>query len=455
MGLSHTYQNSNVSSEDVTCIELLDETSVVDQENLYCIKSSTVCTSQTSGIYTMASSQVTEIDEIDNSLETFRERSNSIQSNSSYSFHGDGSDPTDGHHQTFLSAQELSDLIVDQENNRQLQKSLNMKTLNTALKNLPPPPPYPRKSPPPYPKELLTNKKAPLVSARHAPPPPPPTPPPLPTQPSSTTTGHFVSQLRKSEMEQYQQQLNSDTDFVYFPAKEPSISKQEYIDAKKGSQQMLAAALASSYRRASNDFNTKYASTHNLLLDKSLSLVKNDQLANFEEGITRTKSDDNILNSLHDRNRLIRAPYISTKNVIDFRTLREKSKNLDLPLISALCNDRNLIKQTKAFIISKQPTVTTTSVRTTVTSSVKVNDSNTELKKLSNRHSKNKYSVNANMVQVQNGNLKIAGKKMTTGHHRNPADKLPEIPRAAPNTYVITDSRVRNNKQILRSSPVT
>lgn len=34
---------------------------------------------------------------------------------------------------------------------------------------------------------------------------------------------------------------------------------------------------------------------------------------------------------------------------LDIKTLREKSKNLDLPLIAALCNDRSLLKQTKAF----------------------------------------------------------------------------------------------------------
>ncbi|XP_046387565.1 protein expanded [Ischnura elegans] len=36
--------------------------------------------------------------------------------------------------------------------------------------------------------------------------------------------------------------------------------------------------------------------------------------------------------------------------MLDIRTLREKSKNLDLPLISALCNDRSLLKQTNAFV---------------------------------------------------------------------------------------------------------
>lgn len=41
--------------------------------------------------------------------------------------------------------------------------------------------------------------------------------------------------------------------------------------------------------------------------------------------------------------------------MLDIKTLREKSRNLDLPLISALCNDRYLLKQTKAFVMPKHP----------------------------------------------------------------------------------------------------
>lgn len=40
---------------------------------------------------------------------------------------------------------------------------------------------------------------------------------------------------------------------------------------------------------------------------------------------------------------------------IDINVLRERSKHMDLPLISALCNDRSLLKQTKAFVMPKHP----------------------------------------------------------------------------------------------------
>lgn len=72
-------------------------------------------------------------------------------------------------------------------------------------------------------------------------PPPPPTPrqPPPPPPPPLATV--YTSQLSRSQIEQYQQQMYSDVDFVVFPLKEPAISKQEYLEAKQGS---LLAALA-------------------------------------------------------------------------------------------------------------------------------------------------------------------------------------------------------------------
>ncbi|RZF39513.1 hypothetical protein LSTR_LSTR001034 [Laodelphax striatellus] len=47
--------------------------------------------------------------------------------------------------------------------------------------------------------------------------------------------------------------------------------------------------------------------------------------------------------------------------LLDISTLREKSRNLDLPLISALCNDKSLLKQTNAFVMPKHPTAATAS----------------------------------------------------------------------------------------------
>ncbi|KAL4716400.1 hypothetical protein ACJJTC_006762 [Scirpophaga incertulas] len=119
---------------------------------------------------------------------------------------------------------------------------------------------------------------------------------------------------------------------------------------------------------------------------------------------------------------------------LDIKTLREKSKNLDLPLIAALCNDRSLLKQTKAFDASK-----------------------------SNKHTSTEFEGNRKLVQSaadssdrrkQESNVK----KTSTGTQkkiimRNPTDKLPALPtseshtpRAMSNTYVMHPSIVKVKK---------
>ncbi|KAL5240423.1 hypothetical protein ACI65C_007833 [Semiaphis heraclei] len=45
-------------------------------------------------------------------------------------------------------------------------------------------------------------------------------------------------------------------------------------------------------------------------------------------------------------------------SVLDIVSLREKSRNLDLPLISALCNDQTLLKQTNALVTENKATQT-------------------------------------------------------------------------------------------------
>lgn len=78
------------------------------------------------------------------------------------------------------------------------------------------------------------------VPINNGPPPPPPLPPP-PTNSGNLTTV-YTSQVARSQIEQYRQQLYSDVDFVMFPLKDPALSKQDYIDAKQGA---LLSGLAS------------------------------------------------------------------------------------------------------------------------------------------------------------------------------------------------------------------
>lgn len=70
------------------------------------------------------------------------------------------------------------------------------------------------------------------------PPPPPPVlhprqpPPPPPPPPRTALQTVYTSQVTRSQIEQFKQQLYSDVDYVIYPMQDPAISKQEYLDSK-------------------------------------------------------------------------------------------------------------------------------------------------------------------------------------------------------------------------------
>ncbi|XP_013142655.1 PREDICTED: uncharacterized protein LOC106106603 [Papilio polytes] len=116
---------------------------------------------------------------------------------------------------------------------------------------------------------------------------------------------------------------------------------------------------------------------------------------------------------------------------LDIKTLREKSKNLDLPLIAALCNDRSLLKQTKAFGAPKLVKQTVSDCESELKCAKPVQNT-TDTVDL-----KNKQEINTRRpVPVPGTQKKIV--------MRNPTDKLPALPgaethtpRALSNTYVM------------------
>ncbi|XP_018396311.1 PREDICTED: LOW QUALITY PROTEIN: protein expanded [Cyphomyrmex costatus] len=350
-------------------------------------------------------------------------------------------------------------LVVGPNNYLDVHASRGGPVLLPYLTTPPPPPPLP---PPP------------IVHPRQ---PPPPPPPPSTQQPASSLATVYTSQVSRSQIEQYKQQLYSDVDYVMFPLKDPAVSKQEYIDAKQGS---LLAAMAAyppppypSFSKSSvmyrstpylpgSSFSSqsKYASNQNLsssdtgsssgnYLQGNLNSYYAASTSSLYSGATssigsyslrrepsvpthphtlnafsRTRSDENILKCLNtlftnkmqslpqskhrrlppppppppyeiqnlDKNQplpsssstatssLVATTTNKLKKLIndteendekksddmlDIRTLREKSRNLDLPLISALCNDQYLLKQTKAFVLPKHPSeITSTAVST-------------------------------------------------------------------------------------------
>lgn len=97
------------------------------------------------------------------------------------------------------------------------------------------------------------------------------------------------------------------------------------------------------------------------------------------------------------------AASIAEPSPIDLNVLRERSKHLDLPLISALCNDRTL--QT-AFVMPKHPS---SPVKQMINSTL--------------QSSKGRYPVSG-LSTTQLAKLR----QKTSISHRHPNDKLPPLP---------------------------
>ncbi|XP_011309841.1 protein expanded [Fopius arisanus] len=438
----------------------------------------------------------------------------------------------------------------------------NLKTSTLSAKQIPPipaPKPPPRIQPPTYPGDKMkptpvhapvaalvvgpnnyldvhaSRGVGPVNSAAPPPPPPPPLPlpplPPLPAPPAGNTgnagnlTTVYTSQVARSQIEQYRQQLYSDVDYVMFPLKDPAVSKQEYIDAKQGSLLSglaTAAYLPPPYPAFNNKSSVMYRSTPYLagssfssmskyasnlnLSDTSLnnypingnlnshyaastsslysgatcsSSIGSHSLRReppavpahpYSQTFSRTRSDENILkcfetpNKIHIQPKHTRRlpppppppPYeiqsleknyplpstpstqlkqnstttggntitnttITTTTttesdkddkevMLDIRSLREKSKNLDLPLISALCNDRYLLKQTKAFVLPKHPIDEANTSESGIKSPRSTTNSCTS--------SKNKYPVSG----LSSTQITKNSKKTVTSAHRHPSE---------------------------------
>lgn len=416
----------------------------------------------------------------------------------------------------------------------------------------------------------------PVIKSRsqsYVPPPTMPRQPPPPPPPQLATV--YASQLARSQIELYQQQLYSDVDYVIYPLQDPAISQQEYLDSKQGS---ILAAMAQAHPASYLAYHTvrahnrswdacknhalyrstpflsmalsppsRYASTQNLsdtyvqlpgtyspMYSPSIASLcssyeppppapplRQRHIANTSVSsasssyFSRSRSDDNILNSIdtmpksrrpipppptYDKKPIRKPPMpapievseystppsgkilqpvcasnakrffiflvpakpstlksssssshsksqmkisgsstlelkssstasssssskpldlklshvicpesnkiIAPSNLtaaqqqaIDITILREKSKNLDLPLISALCNDRSLLKQTKAFVMPKHPRIANPQMSASL-----------------------KYPVSGLST------TQLSKTRKTNVSHRHPNDKLPPLP---------------------------
>lgn len=132
------------------------------------------------------------------------------------------------------------------------------------------------------------------------------------------------------------------------------------------------------------------------------------------------------------------------QQTIDINTLREKSKHLDLPLISALCNDRSLLKQTKAFVMPKHP-------RSLIMSGISINSIGIQQQCPSSiiLSSKGKYPVSGLST------TQLAKPRKTSISHRHPNDKLPPLPMntAEGNNYVMDPTPTSIKHKSFNSQP--
>ncbi|XP_028177894.1 protein expanded [Ostrinia furnacalis] len=333
-----------------------------------------------------------------------------------------------------------------------------------AMMKLPPPPPPPRRTrlPPPPP------------AARLPPPPPPHNP-------------------------MFHQQLYSDVDYVYYPMQDPAISQQNYLDHKLTETRvsnMHKTSLqyrSTPYLSTSLSASSMYGSIQNLsdsyvqlpgartswysltsrtsLSNHSINLERPPlptRIADFPS-FSRAKSDENILNPREPPPVKMRRmppppppPYEHKKKLpthlkeiplsrsdasvsktkdtkcdLDIKTLREKSKNLDLPLIAALCNDRSLLKQTKAFGAPKLSKQTGSDCESERKCAKTVQNTTDSLDR------KKQESVDKRTTASSQKKILV----------RNPTDKLPALPssenhtpRAMSNTYVMHPSVIKSKK---------
>lgn len=285
-------------------------------------------------------------------------------------------------HSRYASTQNLSDAYV------QLPAGYSTATLYAAATRYEaPPPPLPRRmAGPSFTRArsddniLNSVETATKTAARYKrlPPPPPPTTtkPPMPSPPSDTNISSATN--------------NSS---VTPPRTNVSATITQVITGASTLPHKVQQSTASFSRTSVCSTSTKNTSPTATNSITNTSTKLSTLTSSTKAGApANTTSTENVTNN--------------GTSPIDILTLREKSKNLDLPMISALCNDRSLLKQTKAFVMPSSG-------------------------------SKLKYPITTTPKKT-NG----------TGQKRNPNDKLPALP-GEEITPQITRTTTKGNNYVL------
>ncbi|KAM7354315.1 FERM domain containing expanded isoform 1-T2 [Cochliomyia hominivorax] len=299
------------------------------------------------------------------------------------------------------------------------------------VKRLPPPPP------PPYVDRRL--KKPPMPAPTEK-------PPPIPSKPIPNMSGGASISIPNES-------INSCTNRSQLPPRKPitlSVPRNGAIHMTKTS----SGAQWAGERPKTDLLLGRAGQNTNILaqLQASVAAAKQNQL-----NTTSTTSSTNGSTST--------TANTSTPNEFDIALLREKSKHLDLPLISALCNDRSLLKQTKVLVNPKNPKQTTlgNNAATATSTSPTLSGGSTENTGTLNKLPLSGLSLNngtnttlsstaststttASAAATATSSSKIlssttvtAKTRKTSISHRHPNDKLPPLPMqlAEANNYVM------------------
>ncbi|CAG9785596.1 unnamed protein product [Diatraea saccharalis] len=334
-----------------------------------------------------------------------------------------------------------------------------------AMMKLPPPPPPPRRTrlPPPPPVSRL-------------PPPPPPQNPMFHQQLySDVDYVYYPMQDPAISQQNYLDHKLTETRLTNMHKSSLQYRSTPYISMSMSATSMYGSIqnLSDSYvqlpgaRTSWYSLNSRTSlSNHSINIERPPIPIRRTDFSNF----SRAKSDENILNTkepppikmrrmpppppppyehkkilpTHLKETPINKSNISESTIsktrdancdLDIKTLREKSKNLDLPLIAALCNDRSLLKQTKAFGAPKLSKQSTSESEHKCAKPVQTTTDTLDHKK-----------QESNVKKVSTGSQK----KLIV---RNPTDKLPALPssashtpRAMSNTYVMHPSVIKLKK---------
>ncbi|XP_073826530.1 FERM domain containing expanded [Musca autumnalis] len=329
------------------------------------------------------------------------------------------------------------------------------------VKRLPPPPP------PPYVDRRL--KKPPMPTPTEKPPPIPSKPTPL-SQTIINSNNNNTSNTSAAQQHQQSQDSMSIFRSNQLPPRKPiTLSVPRGINSH---MTKTSSGAQWAGERPKHDFLLGRCQESNIIAQLQASVQAAKQQANRTALATATTNGSTTGSTTSSgaaggNHHSQQTP----PSEFDIALLREKSKHLDLPLISALCNDRSLLKQTKVLAPTaaakgskqkdSQSSSTTgssgaSSTSSTPPGSTEINgnaNSGVTSSPSSNNNGGTATSSSASVSATKNltsntSSTTMAKTRKTSIPHRHPNDKLPPLPMqlAEANNYVMDPAVLKHHK---------